>query len=562
MSTPPSLVRARQLTLLLGAVLLAQGAAMPAVAHAPTVAATVTTVGSSPAAVGAAKKLARPKPRVIPGDRTVTVRWAPVKRATRYTVQVSRSSSFRGKSLRSTTTRSTEVVVRGLARNATHYVRVRATKPTTSAWSATRKARTTTASAGRQRATASPAGTHKVKVSWPRIARGTSVTIIGSYTNVNMGSRATSFTIRNIPVTRTSHVVTIPESFRSRVGSASGNPVFIRVIVHNGVRSNIAPMVISWATPAPVTGPASNGVSFATYNVAHPEATQHLSGQSWMDRRGRVARTIRYAKADVVGVQEATGTRSGTPDGVRHYADVAGLVHADGYRLTLSQDAIDSTPANGGTKGAHLLVQTSRVEVLDAGLVSLRAQAERFAPKVAWTSKDRFFSWALLRSKATGAQFYAVSVHLEQGTAASTQKMRLAATAGLVGYMAAEQKSANKAGLPLVILGDLNSHVEWYPNGPQTSLVAQGFTSAASSKARSGVIWSSFNHREGDGFHGFRPAPFKNTFVGQRIDHIFVRGAAGVRSYTNQAVLRKGLFDTSYLGSDHNLQHAVVQIPR
>ncbi len=561
--------RARMLALALAAVLsvtslapaAAAGTATTGVAPTSPIAVTAGSLRSA-GPLAAAKKGTRPVVRLVPGDRRMSLVWPKVRGAKKYTVQLSTSKSFTKKKTRSVSTSRTEKSFTKLKRKTTYYVRVRASKGVTSSWSKVRKAVTTTSSTGRQKATVTPAGTHKVKVSWPALSRGTSVTIVGSYTYAQLTNPKKSFTIKGIPPTRTSMTVTIPASFRTKVGSGSGNPVYIRVTTHNGVRKNLAPIVYSWASPAKPTGPSAAALTFATYNVANREATQGIKGQSWAERRVRVGNAIRYAKADVVALQEATsGLIPGTK--TRHYQDIAGLLRKDGYRMALSDAVIGTTPQDGGTKGAHLLVRTDRVSVVDGGVVSLRAQARRFAPNASWTVKDRFFTWALLRNRATGGEFYAVSVHLESGSSAATQKVRQASTAGLLGFMDATMASAKKPSLPLVVLGDLNSDVERYPSGPQTSLVAKGFVSAAATSRASGLRWGTTNLQEQDRYRGFRTKPYAYTYVGTRIDHIFVRNGAGVRSYTNQVVLDSaGRFIPAYVGSDHNLQKAVVQLPR
>src|SRR5699024_3075302 len=161
---------------------------------------------------------------------------------------------------------------------------------------------------------------------------------------------------------------------------------------------------------------------------------------------GAVANAINRTGAAVVAVQEATTARH--TNGRRHYQDVDALLR--NHRLTHSEDVVGTVGDGGGskqTKGAHLLYDPRKVTVLASGIhstSSLLAEADRLP-------KDRFFTWAKLRNKANGADFYVASVHLQTGTTAQIQRHRVAAARAIAAHVEAKPGAAK---LPIVLMGD------------------------------------------------------------------------------------------------------------
>lgn len=519
-------------------------------------------VAAGAATPATAATATRPALVAVPGNAVVTAEWKKVARATLYELQVSTSKSFTKATTKVVKTSATRKVVTKLKVYKAHYVRVRSVKGVKSAWSSVRKVTPTRKSVGRLAVKVTGAGEDKIRVSWPRLARGTRIVVMPTYSNDTIENAAKSWKV-TVPVTRTSVTTTIPAKFRKLVGSASGNPVYVRVLFYNGSVRNRAAITYGWASPQKVTGTAADRVRIASYNVASVGATAGIPGHTWLDRRAAVVRAIQKASADVVAVQEASTAQVDNPrDRTKQYQDLAARLRGTGYALAVPDVGDVSTNAS---KAEHILYRTSAVTRVKAGNASVRSQAATYAPDTAWLDAsgkkegDRRFAWALLRSNASGTYFYVASIHLEYGSSANVQRTRRAAAAGIRGFLAAQAKKDGRTTAPIVIAGDWNSDVERFPSSPVSDTVAAGYRSAAASAKVVNVRYTTA-HPKGKGDHGYPAKPTKATYVGVRIDHILVKNGEGSVSYENQMVLKDGAFDRQYQGSDHNLQVATLSL--
>lgn len=519
-------------------------------------------VAAGAAAPATAATVTRPTLVVVPGNSVVTAEWKKVARATLYELQVSTSKSFTKATTKVVKTSATRKVVTRLKVYKAHYVRVRAVRGVKSGWSSVRKATPTRQSVGAIKVTVTGGGADKIKVSWPRLARGTRIVVMPTYSNDTIEVATKSWKV-SVPVTRTSATITIPTKFRKLIGSASGNPVYVRVFFYNATVRNRSNIAYGWATPQKVTGTAADRVSIASYNVASVGATASIAGRTWLDRRAAVVRSIQKASADVVAIQEASTAQVDNPrDRTQQYQDLANRLKGSGYALAVPDVGNASATVS---KAEHILYRTANVSVVKAGIASAKQNAATYAPTVKWldasgrTEGDRRFAWALLRSKASGTYFYVASIHLEYGASANVQATRKAAAAGVRGFLADRARQDGRTTAPIVIAGDWNSDVERYPSGPVTDTVAAGYRSAAASTRVANVRYGTANSSSAND-HGFPARPTRYTYVGPRIDHILVRNGEGSVAYANQLVLSGGLFDRAYQGSDHNLQVATLSL--
>lgn len=546
---------------LLGVLGLVLALAVPA----PVAAAAAPAVTSSTAATAAArKKPAGPVVRAIPGRTTTTLRWKATKGAKRYLVELSSSAKFTKKTTRRITTRSTTVRVTGLRKATAYKVRVSADRGTRTRVSRTITTKTSSAAPARVTAKVASAGKDAVRVTWNRPVRATAVSVTIAPTAAELGAGKARSTTSGLSPWTTTTVVKIPKSLRSRIGSTSGNPVFARVVVHNGTSARATSATASGFAGSPaVRGSAKDLTRVATYNVQLPAITANIPGRRWEDRREAVARAIVRSRPDVVGLQE-TDIPYVRP-GVRQYQDVAQLLAPHGYAWATTSaqiDAIHRTVKNRSL-GAHLVYRTATTELLDSGLVSLRSEAARFDAKAAWTDDrgapdgDRYATWALLRDIDSGRVFYAASAHLKSGETAAVHAQRTTAAGGLDLFLRTLARSQDRAGAPIVILADLNSDNGRHPRGPQEQLVAAGYVSGAAAPRRTNIGIPSATSLNG----GYPSRPTASPHAGMRIDHILVRGGGGIARYVNQVVLmRDGRFDERFRGSDHNLQLADVSL--
>ncbi len=314
----------------------------------------------------------------------------------------------------------------------------------------------------------------------------------------------------------------------------------------------ISTTVLLGTAPPAMSEPAP-ALTFATWNVCKTQCPS--PAPSWSIRRGRVARVINESGADVIGVTEATEWpfRSGT-----QWQDLQRITRPAGYASPRIGN--DQCRRLGCTYTARLLIRPSTVQQVDLGR---RASAgytrvDRIAPGIG-IDADRQVAWAILEGRNGTGPFLAISVHLtnyktsagEQhrvrfGRAATAWADRLAAARGL-------------AGIPIILMGDLNSIDDRQPQGVQQILRDSGWNDAIDAPVRGNVDVNSIN-RNPDQPSGWPTNPIRNTRrPASRIDYILLRGPVSARAYDVVVHLNPdGSFDRAYQGSDHQMIRAVV----
>ncbi|MFT4124247.1 MAG: endonuclease/exonuclease/phosphatase family protein [Microbacteriaceae bacterium] len=240
---------------------------------------------------------------------------------------------------------------------------------------------------------------------------------------------------------------TVPESYlRSSVyGLTTGTEYFFRV---HGVRDSVA------GDPSPVvaatTGAgAAASLRVATYNVLDPVLGKSTLG-SWSSRRENVAATIDAADADIIGLQEANWSR--LADGGTAAEDLQSLLDKT---MTLSK---------AGYRSDALLYDASKYAAGDYGHFDL--------PYVTSAGTGRDAIWQIFRDKKTGLRFLVVSTHLAALYTSSDDREVQAER------IVAKIAKINTAGLPVVILGDLNSYDGRSDVTPMSVFAAAGYTDA------------------------------------------------------------------------------------
>ena len=301
-----------------------------------------------------------------------------------------------------------------------------------------------------------------------------------------------------VPIESTSTVLTIPASYRNKVGSKTGNPVFVRVVTYNDTTRYRSKVAFGFPTPPAVNGDASSIVSVASANIQGVRASENFPNLTWMDRRKQATAAIARTGASVVAVQEAS---TAPVNGTRHYLDVAHLLAPSGYKLAYKSSVV-GTAGTGVMKGAQLYYRPSDLEVLDSGLKSTKKVAARYSPTTKWLNAsggqetDRYFAWALMRSRTSHVKFYIVSVHLQVGQATNNVRVRTAVALGIHEYMVAKAKAAHLSTAPLIVAGDWNTDVEKHPGGPTTQYIGLGYQDAAASAKTTNRQYSSTNDQD------------------------------------------------------------------
>lgn len=344
-------------------------------------------------------------------------------------------------------------------------------------------------------------------------------------------------------------------------------------------------------------------VPVATYNVCKVNCQ---GGKfSWNRRREAVVRNIVAADPAVIAVQEAPTLpwRRTT-----QWADLTALLARQGYQQTSDQDGC----TQGCTRGAHLYFDKDRIRVFPvtepSGLpappeqcrkylddpnlpkrkrgayfadwhqygcerhvgykeyfnVSTGMESQRQLSGLQWGSiQDRNVTWAYLQHIASGTVFLALSVHMPNEKTAHAEQLRRQTAAGLATWADQHSARVGLAGVPVILMGDLNSFQSRQPNGAQQVFYDRGYTDAFSAAKRVNSRFPTVNvtplTRRWD---GFPPKPFKYSRAASRIDYILAKnGVTPLRHEVFLKLLPDGSFDNRYRGSDHNLVRAVLSLP-
>jgi endonuclease/exonuclease/phosphatase family metal-dependent hydrolase len=343
-------------------------------------------------------------------------------------------------------------------------------------------------------------------------------------------------------------------------------------------------------------------LTVATYNVCKVNCSRTYR---WAQRRHAVVRTIRNASPDVLAIQEAPTLpwRSTT-----QWADLTRLLADAGYQQPSDLDGC----TKDCTRGAHLYFDPSRLRVYSMPRPSGQSQpphecmvylndpdlpedksgpqfrdwrlfqcrgylgysptvdlavgmdSQREVSGIPWGSiQDRNVSWAYLQDIASSAVFLAVSVHLPNEKTTAGEQVRQAVARNLSGWIDALNAERGLPGIPVVVMGDLNSYAARQPQGAQWILAQDGFIDAFDTEQRVNARFGTVNFTPAiRQWQGFPPQPFKYAQLASRIDYVFAKN--GVVPLGHEVVLHlraDGTFDPAYRGSDHNLVRAHLAIP-
>lgn len=343
-------------------------------------------------------------------------------------------------------------------------------------------------------------------------------------------------------------------------------------------------------------------ITAATYNVCKVNCSRQYR---WSQRRSAVARTVAEAAPDVLAVQEAPTLpwRSTT-----QWADLTRLLQQAGYQQPSGQDGC----TEGCTRGAHLYFNPSRLRVFsmprpsgqpqppepclvylaDPNLpedksgphfrdwrqyqcrdylgysptvdVAVGMDSQQVLTGMRWGPiQDRNLSWAYLQDIATSTVFLAISVHLPNEKTPLAEQVRQAVATQLPGFVDSLNADRGLVGVPVLVMGDLNSYAARQPRGAQWLLEQAGFVDAFDTEQRINAHFGTVNVTPAiRKWEGFPPEPFRYAHLASRIDYVFVKN--GVIPLSHEVVLHlrgDGTFDPSYRGSDHNLVRTQLSLP-
>lgn len=257
----------------------------------------------------------------------------------------------------------------------------------------------------------------------------------------------------------------------------------------------VLPLLAALSSQAKQPAPASAPVNVMTFNIRYDNPEDSLD--NWTFRKDRVANAIRFYDADIVGTQE-----------VLHNQLEDLKQRLPGYGV------IGVGREDGKEKGEYsaLWYKKDRFALLDSGYFWL-SETPEVAGSLGWDGAcERIASWAKLRDKVSGREFFALNTHLDHvGVVARRESISLIL----------DKVDKLSGGLPVIVTGDFNSN----PDSDVIKHVIDPKNSQHLTDSRQiaaivyGPAWS---------FHDFGKIPYARRPL---IDYVFVRNGLKVSRY-------------------------------
>lgn len=234
-------------------------------------------------------------------------------------------------------------------------------------------------------------------------------------------------------------------------------------------------------------------IRVASYNIRYDAKADYTSGNGWNTRKSALAKLIQDHHFEIIGTQEGDSGQM---------KDLMKLLPGFAYV---------GYPYGGSTGKIHtasIVYKASEFEVLDQGEFWYSETPD--VKSIGWDATDlRICTWARMKHKASGQEFYFFSSHFYWRYVTAKQH------SGKV--LVAKIKEIVKDNLPVISTGDLNST----PSSPQIADISAYLQDAykISETAPSGPTATAY--------HG-------GVFTGEpnsRIDYIFVNDKVKVLSY-------------------------------
>ena len=385
----------------------------------------------------------------------------------------------------------------------------------------------------------------KLAVTWSARDNFTGYTVIVSASRAD-GARIVERQSRGHAATDTQMRVVVDHA--PGATQASGGYTFVRLVKH-GRDGNDYPTRWQWKTPAPVAPPSgTDSVKVATFNIRTWGAdSSQRAWNSWTHRRARVVRQMVNSGAGVFLLQEASGSPKLRVAGRRwQYQDLAARLPD---RYVLARRA--TYTYQGRTAGA----QGNRI-IYDATRYSRRATGY-FRMPVGKLRANRWVPWVLLRSKKTGAEFYAMSTHFKSGDDRRGSQVFYDARQIQVERIVADAQRLAAAGRTVFVGGDFNSTSNTLPgNNVHRAFADAGFYDGFATTERTNGQYPTTN--------GFRfpvpPQPYRRDYV--MALHPTARGdVAPDAAYAGSFGFRNHIYQhRSAAASDHFMQSATMPV--
>jgi endonuclease/exonuclease/phosphatase family metal-dependent hydrolase len=326
---------------------------------------------------------------------------------------------------------------------------------------------------------------------------------------------------------------------------------------------------------APLEGTVAPGPTlvFASFNVCKVDCAP--PAPSWDVRRERVARVIAESGVDVIGLQEVTFNPTSTAK--TQFLDLQNLLAPSGFvapTMTPDSDQCRWTASNphpcNNTTGLMFNTRTVRQASTPNGSPSAGTlPSSAIVAGLTEDSGPRKVSWAYLEGLDGTGTFLALSIHTSNLKDAANEASRVALGQALDGWTQAWNAAHGMAGIPVVLMGDLNSYAKRQPNGVQAVLVSSGWVDSATAPEKRNVQYSTINYNPMLGLaeQGFPAKPYvfhtsrnKPVLDATRIDYVMAKGA-GLQPMDYEVVIRlnaDGSFIPDYQASDHQMVRSTV----
>ena len=311
-------------------------------------------------------------------------------------------------------------------------------------------------------------------------------------------------------------------------------PNFIRVYAHNKeAKTRTSKRYTAFAAAPKIAG--TEKLSVASYNLlcALCKGRPGVKCAAWTTRVNTIMKTISAKKPDILLLQEASNYKVPGTKRTQSMVDFRKRLKKAGYALDRSPEKLGSSHYSN-----RIAYNSKKYKLVKKGT---------FALPTAKGANKRGAAWALLKSRKSGKQFYALSFHVDPKIPLSGKGSK-AETMRLIDRKLGARNSKNR---PVLIAGDMNSHYYQRPsNVPHETMMELGWTDAASSASKKNFGYSTFN-----GYHKRQASSWS------RIDYIFTKNINGTLSYENVVDVDKKGRLRSVPGSDHNMVLAKVRLP-
>ena len=306
--------------------------------------------------------------RVTAGNGQMTVSWAQVSGATRYTVYYSTStfSDITASTVISVSANGTSATITGLTNGTQYYVRVIASNAAGESAASAQISATPAVAPGAPTNLRATAGNAQVEVSWTAVSGATRYTV---YYSTSMIGDLTAAGVSSVSVTGTGAMVT---------NLTNGTPVFFRVTASNAIGESAASSEAS-ATPQVPAPDAPTGLS--------PSAGDRRVTVNWTAVNDATRYTVYYSQSTISDITAAGVNSVSTTTGTS--APITGLDNGRQYYFKVT-----ATNAGGESVASSEASATPQVPV-PTGLSLTAADAQ---VAVSWTAVTDATSYTVYHS--------------------------------------------------------------------------------------------------------------------------------------------------------------------